>query len=335
MDLEELLDDYIIDEDKVLSLVDEYSIFCHYIGKNLELGSKYSSPLRKGDSDPSFALYQSAKYGTISFRDAATGTTGNVFRFVKLLHNLNTLEEACKLINTDMGLGLLGEEFKASRKIVASTPECKGKCKIQVYKRQYSKEFLEYWYRKYLVTPEMLQYYRVLDVEYAYYTYKNFKYNKSIKCKQLTIGYPIGEYYKLYTPFAKEFKFVNDYPSTYVEGYLQLDWGRDDVLVITKATKECIVFRQHWNIQAIAGRSETSMIPRHIMVKVLSHFKRVILWLDQDKAGIQSMKKYVEMYPTLVPILLPSNVLQKDLTDILEVHGLDKTTNLLLNYKVL
>ena len=58
-------------------------------------------------------------------------------------------------------------------------------------------------------------------------------------------------------PFeTKEFKFINNYPQTYVEGHIKLDWTRNDLLVISKSSKENIFFRNHWNIQAVSGKSE-------------------------------------------------------------------------------
>ena len=139
-----------------------------------------------------------------------------------------------------------------------------------------------------------------------------------------------AEYYKLYCPFEKkEFKFRNNYPATYVEGHLQLDWSRDDLLVITKSMKDCMLFRQHWNIQAVSGKSETTMIPDFIMEKYLKHFKRIVLWLDPDATGCASTEKYISLYPSLEVAKVPEWVTQKDPTDIYEALRLEKTTSLI------
>jgi hypothetical protein len=124
-------------------------------------------------------------------------------------------------------------------------------------------------------------------------------------------------------------KFRNNFPSNYIEGYLQIDWSRTDLLIITKAMKECILFRKHWNIQAVSGKSETTMIQDNFMQLLLSHFKRVVLWLDPDRAGCEATQKYVSLYPSLEVAKVPEWVTQKDPTDIYEVLRLEKTTSLI------
>jgi len=109
---------------------------------------------------------------------------------------------------------------------------------------------------------------------------------------------------------------------------MQLDWTRNDLLVITKSTKECILFRCHWDIQAVSGKSETTPIPDFIMQRYLSHFKRVVLWLDPDQAGLESTEKYLSLYPSLEVATVPQHIKEKDPTDIYEVWRKEKTTEI-------
>ena len=48
----------------------------------------------------------------------------------------------------------------------------------------------------------------------------------------------------------------------------------------------------------------------------LSHFKRVVLWLDPDDTGVRSSRIYKNLYPKLEVVNFVPNVKEKDPTDI-------------------
>jgi DNA primase len=74
-------------------------------------------------------------------------------------------------------------------------------------------------------------------------------------------------------------------------------------------------FRQHFDWDAVAGKSENTKIPVHIMNKLFRDYKKVYIWLDKDEAGIKAQKDYLEKYPKLIPISYKDTVMQKDPTD--------------------
>lgn len=321
-----------LSQSNILKQIDDYSMFCYYIGQELELGTKYSSPLREGDENPSFSLFQS--YGEryenkIFFKDQAAIGSGDIFVFVMRLYNLS-MYDALKQINSDFGLGLGGELERTNfvPRIVKKVPVVKERKKIGVISRQkQDKEFLDYW-KRYDITEKTRELYCCTQPEYITYTGKE-SYN-IFRPKVFTISYRIGEYYKLYMPKEpKADKFRNDYPPEYVEGYLQIDWTRHDFVVLTKATKECMLFREHWNIQAVAGKSESTPIPKFIMDKLIEHFDRVYIWLDPDEAGIKATNNYIKEYPSLIKCVLPDEIAEKDPTDFYEVYRLKQTTKLI------
>jgi len=85
--------------------------------------------------------------------------------------------------------------------------------------------------------------------------------------------------------------------------------------IITKANKEINFFREHFDWDTVAGKSENTMIPDHMMKKLFTSYKKVFIWLDSDIPGINAQAKYIEKYPNLIPIIYPSYVTQKDVTD--------------------
>ena len=94
-------------------LVDDYSLISHYLGQELELHTKYSSPLREGDENPSFSLFYG--YGNLDptklyFKDQIGIASGDVYEFLGKYLNAKTLYALLEQINYDLQLGLTYEK---------------------------------------------------------------------------------------------------------------------------------------------------------------------------------------------------------------------------------
>lgn len=322
--MKDLLDDFvaknILSKASVLKYVDDYSIYSFYIKAELELYTKYSSPLRKGDNDPSFSLYYS-KYQPekIWFKDNATGKNGDVFKFLRYLmgggEEMVHLKTALLQINSDFGLGLAGEEVKEFKpQLIKTKPLKKDPTKIEVTNyKTYTEEYLTYWEN--LEIPKAIRdLFYVTNVEVIHYINE---VHISITAKALTIAYEILGHYKVYQPFGeRKYKFRNNYLDVYVEGALQLSFTSDFV-IITKSTKECMWFLAHFNWEAVAGKSENTPINEYFMEEVLrKKYKRVFIWLDNDRAGQEAQERYCTQYPWLIPVVFDSFIKDSDPTDL-------------------
>ena len=73
-----------ITKEMVLKHVDEYSIFCQYMGFRPTVGLLYVSPLRK-DTNPSFGLFYTKGSKKLLFKDFGTGESGDCFKFARLM----------------------------------------------------------------------------------------------------------------------------------------------------------------------------------------------------------------------------------------------------------
>lgn len=334
--LENFVQDTELTVKNVRSLVDDYSLISHYLGQELDLHTKYSSPLREGDENPSFSIFYG--YGCLDstklyFKDQIGIAQGDVYEFLRLYLGAASIQDLLEQINFDLSLGLnCSEQNKLlTPTLIKKIPVYKERPKIGLVTQQPTRAFMNYWWYKYEITKPMLNYYNARCVRDVHYEYSNS--TKIFVPKSLCISYTIGNYHKLYMPFEdKANRFRNDYPQNYVEGHLQLDWNRNDLLVITKAMKECIFFRQHWAIQAVAGKSETTDIPDFLMRQYLKHFKRVVLWLDPDETGMRSTSKYLDVYPQLTAVTHLPDIGEKDITDIFEVRRLHQTTEIVKHY---
>jgi len=339
-----LLEDYLIENslsvESIHKYVDDYSIFSFYIGKELEINKIYSSPLRDSDEHPSFALYE-ARDGSIMFKDHGRNLKGGVLKFVRHLlsedwDNLIPFQDVLHQINIDFDIGLAGtpKTFKPRAKIIKSYSK-KPKTKIEIVSKRYNSSFLDYFTGKYDITSDILKMYNVYNVAMA-------KFNLFLVYqKTLCIAYKIGKYYKLCMPFnPKGERFRTDFPPNYVEGFLQLKYKLPFV-IITKAMKEVMFFRKHFDWDSVAGKSENTMIPDFIMKKLFIRYKCVFIWLDRDQGGIEATKAYLDKYPGLISINYPTSIKEKDVTDRYfymktlnkEKESLKEIENVVIGYK--
>lgn len=314
--LQVYVENNLLSKENVLRYVDDFSIYSFYIGSELELYTKYSSPLRLGDEDPSFSLYYSKyKEDKIYFKDQSTGKTGDVFKFlIELMGNI-PLKQVLLQINSDFGLGLHDEEVSEFKPHLIKTPPVKREpVKISINAHPFpTKEFTDFW-AELDITPATLKRYYVQNVKNIHYKSQE---HVTLSTKTLTISYEILGYYKIYQPYAKrEYKFRNDYLDLFVEGALQLEFQKD-FAIITKSTKECMFFFEHFQWESVAGKSENTPINPYFMENTLKKkYKYVFIWLDSDKAGINAQQRYLEEYPWLIPIQFDSFIPQKDPTDL-------------------
>ena len=329
--LREYLDVHELSIPNILRAIDDYSIFSHYTGFEPELYTKYSSPLRDGDNDPSFVLYESKyKKGLIMFKDMASGKYGGAFKFLMYLFDTD-LRNVLMQVNKDFGLGLAGEStetFVAKR--VPKLKLVKHSTAIRVTTREASEEFLAFW-AKLDISVRIQAMYFARDTVLIHFENENYKLQ--VTPKSLCISYEILGKYKTYQPYGdKAYKFRNNFPAGYVEGARQLTFKKEFAM-ISKASKECMWFREHFDIDAVAGTSENTMIPEYFMLTFLkSKFKRVYIMLDNDKAGLVAQKRYTDKYPWLIPLIVPNRFEEKDITDAYHSYKLKRRQQEVLDY---
>jgi DNA primase len=79
------------------------------------------------------------------------------------------------------------------------------------------------------------------------------------------------------------------------------------------------------NIEAIAPDSENTMIGERAMSEFVRHYQKIIVLFDNDEPGIKAAERYKHMYGFNY-IILP---MEKDLSDSVKLHGIDKVRDVL------
>jgi len=318
------------DKFAILDLVDDYTLFCYYINEEVYINQVILSPLRnpaldQPDTVPSFVIYES-RYNKLKFYDHGKGEKGgDIFDFVQELYGLPDFKAACQKISSDFGLGLYPNENCHTSQQVFLTPgdrKVKPRADIQniISFDKFTPQGKAYW-DQYYITPEILTEYCVTQV-------RSLITNRNVSTlRTLAFGYRIGNKYKIYQPYEPEFKFMNNYPSNYVEGLFQLTQRKSDnrLLIITKSTKDVMVLRL-LGYDAISPKGENILIPADTIQKLKLQFKKIVLLFDNDKAGVKGVLKYAEH--NFQHIWIPG---EKDVSDFIAKFGPQKTHDLLLD----
>lgn len=303
----------------ILEVIDEYTLYCYYTKiDDLQLNKAYSSPFRE-DTFPSFGIYRT-KYdlGVEYFwKDLATGDSGNIYKLIQKIEQLDSKEEVYQCINADFDLNLdIGHHEPKPKINLYGTPK-QSLIKIRVAPVPLTEAGRRFW-NQLEVSNELLDLYHTTQIQW-YWSYPEQQAPYTVN--DPTFAYRIGQYYQVYNPFApKLYKFRNDFPENYFFGYMQLS-NSGEKLIIDKSCKDTI-FCRRLGYEAVCGKSETTMIPKAKMLELKERFKVVYLMLDNDKAGITQTERYLINYPWLKVRFLTGF---KDKTDMCKGIGVEET----------
>ncbi len=313
-------------DNDILERVDEYSLYCHYLGFEPIIGQKYSSPIRLGDDNPSFAIFE-RRYGfntaipisEFLWKDHAVATHGpqDVFDLITILCGYTSRIQAYWKVCSDFGIG--GAAAMGSNQILFKEPKYNIPIEIKVKSKSFSSREIRYW-KQYNVTEAILKLYNCTSIE-CYWLTKTQQYPGYPK--GLGFAYRIYDKYQLYFPFQeKQKKFRNNWTDVCVPGFQQLQ--HTDICIVTKAYKDVMALRG-FGYDAISPRGENIMLPVDVIEYIKNRYKTVFTLFDNDG------KHKAAQYPfRMCQIPVESN--QKDLTDYCAYFGIDATQNLLKSF---
>ncbi len=310
----------------ILSRIDEYTLYCYYTEiDDLIPGKPITSPIRTKDDNPSFVVFptnggKDGRYSEFEFTwsDRSLGISGNIFGLIKKMYGLSSYNEVYALINKDFDLDLVCQDINAEKISLYSKPD-PVEIAIKIHSIPYTLRGREFW-KVWRIEKDLLDFYYTRQIDY-YWSVENQEVPKG--CLDPTFAYEIGGFYQIYSPYApRKDKFKNNLPSDYFFGYLQLP-PQGDLLIIDKSSKD-VIFCRRLGYWAVAGKSETTMIPPSKMLELKTRFKRIVIMLDNDEAGRNQTEKYLALYPWLEPLFL---IDAKDKTDLALKVGFDEASN--------
>lgn len=317
----------------ILNLINQKQVYGYYLDQSIDLNKLNRCPFHD-DSTPSLSFYNNGDY--LKYKCFGCGANGNIFEFIKQKFNLDYGESINKL-RKDFSIG---EQYSSntttnklllfSNKFGSLQNTISGK-RTEIYPtfRNWTKLDYDYWTGRYNIPLSLLDYYNIKPCSVVYYRSKEGIYQQyAVHSDNNPIyHYDIGGSSKIYRPLnSKKGKWFQNSDSWDIQGIEQLP-ERGKRLFITSSLKDVIVLRLLGEY-AIAPMGEGILIPDKIMDYLHATWEEIILFYDNDEAGITCAKKHSEYY-NINYIYISEE--PKDISDFVEYYDLNSGLELIKN----
>lgn len=314
-----------VTKDLLLKEIDPIDIYRYYSGKDISFKGMLS-PLRPKEQNKSFG-YFIGESGELCFKDFVLGA-GDCIKFVQLMFGY-TYFEALSQIVIDFDLTNIFEYknnlkktnfkkdksiiFEDKKKLLDSANFSLGKSK-----REWLIHDLIYW-NTFGITLSTLKRYRVEPLKYVFINNTPIKTEKYAYCFIETKDK--DETYKIYQPFSKEYKWINNHDSSVWQGWEQLP-ETGDKLIITKSLKDVMSIVDVLGIPAVSLQAESIKPKDHIIEELKSRFKNIYLLYDNDydkdtNWGQEFAKVLINKY-NFINLIIPDKFKSKDFSDLVK-----------------
>lgn len=285
----------------ILNYVDQAEVYSRFLNYTPEENTFYSSPFSK-DKNPSFRFQW--YNGNLLYKCFSTNQAGNCIELVAYIEKCSNQEAIQKIANR--------LNIKNERRVFDTPNFAKKETKIEVIvHKYYPMSFYTYW-MKFGVTKEILDLY---DIKPAKEVWLNDFIASQYKDSSPVIRYRVNGRYKIYRPFEILYKWLSNTKQYDIFGLTQLP-KEGELLIISKAMKDIACWKSlgYWSI---ATCSEVVLIPKDVMEDLKKRFKKIIVILDNDEAGITTMNKYISTY-SLACYHVPLSTGYKDIAEVRE-----------------
>ena len=308
-----------------LSQIPREWVFEYYLNLKEKLSGqdvKILSIFNARDKVPSMFIYYDVVSKFYKFKDFSSGNQGDSIELVKALFNMPTRGHAAYKILEDYQI------YIKNNTVAVVDILYHDKYKVVDYEMRHWTNFDQTYWMGYKIGSKMLARYNVIPLSFftmsklgldgveISYTFK----------KSYVYGYfrDDGSLYKIYMPKNTEKKFIK--VENYIQGIDQLKYDCK-YLLITSSLKDLMAFNKLGisNIEAIAPDSENTMIGEKAIGELKPHYEKIVVLFDNDEPGIKAAQRYKDKYG-FNTILLP---MEKDLSDSVKVHGMDKVREVL------
>ena len=307
--LENNLSEYLLAE-----MFGEISLLKYYFPEFEGLG-KYNSNLRDDDLKTK-SLSVTCKKGKLIISDFGTVHIGlNVFEYLSLLLGLDN-KQILSRIARDFGVTAKTDSLPTLYK---NEYEDNAEKSIKTKRREWNRIDKMFWGDKYNINFEtilpILKFYDTRPLSHYWINKWEFKVPeyKPSYCYWLN-----NQYKKIYSPYSDNFKWSGNVPKNLVFGLKQLP--RNGELLLLESSMKDTMFDKIIGITSLPLNSETTFIPKHVLQHLRLRFKKIVLHLNNDRAGIEMSKKFSKEYN--LPYFVNPKDSPKDSSDYVKKHGL-------------
>jgi hypothetical protein len=287
-------------------------------GQDIKMLSAFNSK----DKVPSMFVYFDTTSSAYKFKDFSSGNQGNCWNLVQHLYNLSFGEAAAKIIN-DYQVYTKNNTVSEKRELVIH-----DKFKVVDYEMRHWNTLDQQYWMMFKISSGQLDRYNVVPLEF--FTMEKEEIDSTMTSFTFKRPYMYGYFrndgslYKIYMPKNTDKKFIK--VENYIQGTEQLKYDCK-YLIITSSLKDLMCFNKLGisNVEAIAPDSENTMIGEKSIGELKLKYHKIIVLFDNDEPGIKAAERYKIKYG-LNHILLP---MEKDLSDSVKMHGIDKVREVL------
>ena len=328
----------IVTKEGILQYIQDIDIYRFYSGSEIALTGGLHSPLRN-DNKPSFGYFQ-GESGEVCFKDFVLGA-GDCIKFVMIMFGLTYFEALSKIV-VDFNLTyhfIYKDVEKTKRNYDPDNYETRDKLLSKANNfvlgkksRDFKLYDLKYW-MQFGIDIDILKLYNVEPIEYIFinntpiladkfaYCFKEFKDNK--------------ETYKIYQPFNKKYKWLNNHNDSVWQGWEQLP-KKGYELIITKSLKDVMSIVNVLDIPAVSLQAESVLPKEQIIKELLDRFAKIYIWYDNDydsptNWGRQFGDKLQELFRTEFRYEIEDKYKSKDFSDLVKNFGKEEAKDIFRN----
>jgi hypothetical protein len=272
-----------ITKESLLQKISDIEVYNMYIKEPINLRNLIHSPLRE-ENKPSFGFFLGENQ-EVCFKDFVVGS-GDCIRFVQLKFGLNYFEAMSK-IAVDAQLDndfIVARGFTVSEHANLNTQSRKdiidgiNSSKLAKRSRKPTIEDVSFWNR-FGIDGATLQKYNVSPISHIFFG------QKIVKADPLAYAFTERkdgvETYKIYQPYNKDYKWLNNHNESVWQGWEQLP-EKGERLIITKSLKDVMAITNLCKIPAISLQAEGVTPKEHVVDQLKERFDMIFLLYDND-----------------------------------------------------
>ena len=327
-----------VSRDDILTGYSE-EVFRLFFRSDFSTGKYYSSPLRSGDSSPSFNIFESSSNPNILIYKDWGGSTGNCIDFVVRKENC-TFTEALERINEAIK-GKIPKSQPNSKQFKDSNGD-----NILFFpymndgKVSYTDTDTWYWEVLHKTPLSIVKKNRIFSIKEIRINGNSFLHADTKNPIYCYLEVVDGvNYYKFYAPFRKDRKWLSNLGgvATKAIGGLHLLPAYGEELIITKSVKDrTILYGMGFNVVSTQG--EDIGIDEEILNDLKARFKVIFLLYDNDygktvNTGKILGDKYQQLWG-VGRILIPEEIPATDIGELIQRTDKDTLKKLINKWKI-
>lgn len=281
--------------EEILQKVSQEAIFEWILEEPFAFGKKYKSPFRDHSKGIGTCRFEQRTDGTILFVDFGESfkTHRTCFAMVMDAHNA-TLSQALKIICSKFNLSTNKYDYEEIKKTHEYVKTDNDSNTIITYDKVAIETRDRRFWNTFIIKPEHLEEDQVF-VTNRFYIERPDRPRKTVNVFTQCYAIDFVDAVKLYQPFSRDYKWITNCNEDHIGNFDNLPQSADE-LVIAKSYKDHRVLRNlELGLNVIWLQNEGMIPSLYILENLLSRFRRITIFFDNDVTGIEAANKLMDI----------------------------------------